>query len=248
MERKKQRFKSRMFGIDVHEAHWETQEWNLNTRTFEIYLVGETMTYHAGDTDLLEPGVEYQMSTRLIKNLRILNELDPQKPILIHMKTCGGFWEEGMAIFDAIYFCPNPIVILSYTHARSMSSLILQAADRRILMPHSYFLIHEGSMFMGGTVKQFLSAAEWEKRNMGTMLDIYVAVLKRKGKYSRWKPGRIREELQSMMDKKEDVYFTAEEAVKCGFADGIFDGNLEGLKKRLKNRIIITPNMSLLTT
>ena len=45
------------------------------------------------------------------------------------------------------------------------------------------------------------------------------------------------------MNKKEDVYISSDEAVKIGFADGIFDGNLDGLKKRLtKNRIVITPN------
>lgn len=227
------KFKTKVYGIDHHEGHWETHEWNLNTRLFRVYLFGEVKTYHASDEDFNEPGVEYQMASRFIKNLDILSEINPSRPILIRMKTCGGYWEEGMAIYNAIKFCPNKIVVLSETHARSMSSLILQAADKRVLMPDSYFMIHDGTTAHNGTVKQFQSFADFERRVVGPrMLDIYVDVLKNKGKHSRKSREHIQSMLRELMDQREDVYFTAEEAVDYGFADEVFDGDWERLVKR----------------
>lgn len=233
---KKKAVRAKVYGIGHHDSHWELQEWHLDIRQFHIYLIGEDVNYHSGDTDRKEPGVEYKMSARLIKNLQILSQIDPRRPILIHMKTCGGDWQEGMAIYDAIWACPNPIAILSYTHARSMSSIILQAADRRVLMPHSYFLIHEGTLGAIGTAKSVHSFVDWDNRIVRpTMLNIYTERLKQKGKFQRRAPERIKEMLQEEMDKKEDVYLTAQEAVEWGFADDVFNRNWPALTKFSKN-------------
>lgn len=209
---------SQNFAVEELHAH------GINLMDFSIYLTGYPKEYgDGGDAQYDEPGVEYQMATQFIKNLHILSSKDPKKPILIHMKTCGGYWEEGMAIFDAIRACPNPTTILSYTHARSMSSIILQAADKRVLMPHSYFLFHEGTLALSGTSKVVLSMARWEEKITGpTMLDIYSHSLKKKGKYSKHSPAWIKAMLQKHMNAKEDVHLTAREAVDWGFADEVF--------------------------
>src|SRR3989338_7328 len=166
------------------------------------------------------------MANRFIKNLRFLSIRNPNQPILIHMKSCGGYWTEGMAIHDAIKTCPNKVTILSYTHARSMSSIILQAADKRVLMPNSYFLFHEGALWLSGTSKGVLSNVDWIKRVVNpTMLNIYARVLKRKGRFSRWSFTHIKKTIQDKMDKKEDVFLTAWEAVDWGFADEVFGGH-----------------------
>ncbi len=178
-----------------------------------------------------EPGVEYQMSARLIKNLHILADIDPKRTILIHMKTNGGDWNEGMAIYDAIKYAPNPTVILNYTHARSMSSIILQAVRKRIMMPHSNFMFHEGTMSASGTWKTFTATAEWAKRDNPVMLDIYANRMKEKGKFSKLPKVDIKKMLQGLMDKKEDVYLTPQQTVEWGLADGIFDGNWQELRR-----------------
>ncbi|MDP3731287.1 MAG: ATP-dependent Clp protease proteolytic subunit [bacterium] len=228
----KKKVKARVYGIDHHESHWELQEWHLDIRQFHIYLTGEEIDYFAEDKHRSEPGVEYQMSARFIKNIQILSQIDSKRPILIHMKTCGGDWQEGMAIYDTLWACPNPVTILSYTHARSMSSIILQAADKRVLMPNSYFMIHEGTLGLEGTTKVVHSMLDYDKRVVRpTMLNIYVEKLKQKGKFSRRAPERIKEMLQEEMNKKEDVYLTPQEAVEWGFADEVFDRNWVALTK-----------------
>lgn len=204
------------------DAVYQVQEYNLDLKANHIYLFGETQyIVGAGVEEAIEPGVEFAMANRFIKNLNVLMRKSDD-PILVHMKTNGGDWYEGMAIYDAIVACPNPITILNYTHARSMSSLILCAADKRVMMPHSTFMIHEGSAAFEGTHKQFQTFAEWDKLAAVQMLDIYVDILKSAGSMSKWSKTRIREWLHAQMDKKEEVYWDAKAAVKTGWADYVF--------------------------
>jgi ATP-dependent protease ClpP protease subunit len=173
-----------------------------------------------------EPGIEYTISNKFIRNINLCMRSNPDKSILIHMKTCGGWWEEGMAIYDAIKACPVPITILNYTHARSMSSIVLQAANKRVMMPNSYFMFHDGSLDLGGTVKQVQSSIDFGKVTDETMMNIYVDAMKYTptSKVKSWSKKRLRAWLRDQMDKKEDVFLTAEEAVYYGFADEIFGG------------------------
>jgi ATP-dependent protease ClpP protease subunit len=156
---------------------------------------------------------------------------NPEKPIVIHMKTCGGLWEEGMAIYDAIKACPSKVTILNYTHARSMSSIIFQAADKRVMMPHSHFMFHDGTYGIEGTVKQVRSAIEFDKHNERVMLDIYADKMNEKGEMAGKGITKIKKWLREQMDKKEDVFLQAEKTVEFGLADEIFDYDWSSLTK-----------------
>jgi ATP-dependent protease ClpP protease subunit len=205
------------------------RECCLDARNREIYLTGyDDLEYMDDPTE--EPGVEYRMASQLIKNLRFL-AIQSEDPILIHMKTCGGYWEEGMAIYDAIKACPCYVTILSYTHARSMSSIILQAADWRVMMPHSYFMYHLGEEMYGGTFKQLLSYAEWAKKTKAVMLGIYADRIMQanKGTWAAWGKEKIVNHMSEKMDAKEDVYVSAAAATRYGLADAVFDGDWKGL-------------------
>lgn len=200
----------------------EIFDYGLDTEHFTIYLQGvEDNTYDDAE-DVMEPGVEFRMANRFIRGLDVLSGMDDKMPITVSMKTCGGMWEEGMAIYDALMAVPNPITIVSYTWARSMSSIILQAANKRVLMPHSVFMFHEGTYAVAGTVKQVRTDMEFSHRTGDQMTDIYVEAMKRGGKAKAWSRKRIRDWLLAEMDHKEEVFLTAKEAVDWGFADEIF--------------------------
>ena len=218
----------------LHDSIRAVHEWNLDVRQFAIHLTGESRIYDSEGILAEEPGVEYMMSARLIKNLQILADQDSNRPILIHMKTCGGYWTEGMAIYDAIYCAPNPVVVLNYTHARSMSSIILQAADRRVLMPHSHFMFHDGSLEVSGTYKGAVTNVEWAKKEHPVMIDIYASRMKEKGRYSKMAKADIKEMLESQLNLKEDVFLTAKQTIDWGLADSIFDGNWQKLTKYVR--------------
>lgn len=198
----------------------QIHDYGLDLRANHIYLSGEEAYAHH-ESDGVEPGVEYLMASKFIKNLNILQRRS-NKPILIHLKSCGGDWNEGMAIYDAIKACPNPITMLNYTHARSMSSLIFLAGDKRVMMPHSVYMFHQGDMEMGGTLKQFLTEAKEAQRTLDQMIDIYVDALKTQGKMKTWGKKRIRDWVERAMEKSEEVYFDAKQSVELGFADEVF--------------------------
>lgn len=206
-------------------------EGDLDLKSNHIYLFGiEMYTYGGGVDGTGEPGVEYVMANRFIRNINLCMRVNPERPLVIYMKSCGGDWHEGMAIYDAIRSFPWPVTILSYTHARSMSSLIFQAGNKRVMMPNSSFMFHDGTMDIGGTSKQVRSAIKFDKRvGDKTMLDIYVKSMKEQGKFSNKTQQYIRKWLRYRMDKEEDVYLTAKETVEYGLADEIFDADWEKL-------------------
>lgn len=207
---------------DISDPVWQIHEYNIDASAHQLYLMGnENYIVYEGN-DMGEPGVEYSMSSRFIKNVNILMRNNIEKPILIHMKTCGGDWSEGMAIHNMIQACPNPITILSYTHARSMSSIIFQAANKRVMMPDSTFMLHDGTYGIEGTVKSAKSAFEFDMKTEERMLSIYTTSMKTKGKFKDKSEVWIKKFLRSEMDKKEEVYLTAEQAVEWGLADEIF--------------------------
>lgn len=207
---------------------FDIHSYDIDVPANHIYLFGHDD--YAGSEFLEgdEPGVEYTMANRFIRNLNILRR-NSDKPILIHMKTCGGEFAEGMAIYDTIKSCPNHVTILSYTHARSMSSLIFQAADKRVMMPHSTFMFHDGTMATDGTIKQFLNEADEIKKYSAQMMKIYIDVMKQKGKFKRTSRQKIYDWLRAQMDKREEVYLDAAQAIQYGFADEIFDGDWDNL-------------------
>jgi len=196
------------------------EKW-INPKTREMWIHG-TEAYGT-ELEGEEPGVEYTMSTKVIKNLHLFKHQSKTRTVIIHMQTCGGDWTEGMAIYDTIRAMPYPVTIISYTHARSMSSIILQAADRRVLMPNSYFLIHWGEAGTGGYSPASYSQALWNKKIDEDMLNLYVEIAyeygaKFKGKSKKF----VKETIENRMNKEGDVFFTPEEAVEWGFADEVF--------------------------
>lgn len=207
----------------VHSLYYYAEvahEFGIDIQSREMWIHGEGTNAH-DSSEIGEPGVEYNMATKVIKNLHILKRASRTEPITIHLHTCGGDVVEGLAIYDTIKMMPYKVTIISYTHARSMSSYILQAADERILLPHSYFMFHDGEMWTGGTVKQAKSYMDFTDVVEKQMADIYIDALKKKGKYKDHTRDQIARLLRKEMDKKEDVYLTAEEAIEWGFADKI---------------------------
>lgn len=216
--------------IKSEDLLFHLHEFDVDLISNHIYLMGVDRGYEITQ-DGAEPGIDYVIAKRFIKNINMCMRVNPNKPILIHMKTCGGLWEEGMAIYDAIKSCPSPVIILNYTHARSMSSIILQAADKRVMMPNSHFMFHDGTYGIDGTVKQVRSSLEFDRINSITMLNIYAEKMNEKGEFKGKGLVKIRKWLRDQMDKKEDVFLSSQKAVDLGFADEIFNCDWSALTK-----------------
>ena len=179
-----------------------------------------------------EAEVDHKMAEKFIQNLSILHSLS-HNPILIHMITCGGSWEYGLAMYDAIKTSPCYITTLSYAHARSMSSIIIQAADRRILMPNCSFMVHSGTYTATSTVQAALSSTEQLKRENKDMLNIYAEKCLGAEQFKYRSIHQIVKYIDMKIKNKGDWFMSSEEAVEFGFADGIFGEDKFGSVEKL---------------
>ncbi|MFA5124811.1 MAG: ATP-dependent Clp protease proteolytic subunit [Patescibacteria group bacterium] len=213
------------FGISTGDACAidVLHNFGIDLQNRQLWISGTNIDLLTADDAGPEPGVEYMMSNRVIRNLHLLRLRSETAPALVHLHTCGGDYHEGMAIYNALRSMPFPITIISYTHARSMSSIIIQAAEKRVLMPDSYFMIHYGQLYAGGEAKTVKSNVEFDKIGTDRMLDIYVEKAKKGKKFIKWSETRIRNFLKRKMDEKGDFFLMPEEAVEFGFADEVFD-------------------------
>lgn len=196
----------------LHDFH----NYGCNIKSREIFLHN---TYNSDDN--LNPGVEYKMSNTFLKNIRSLDQ-ESQEDIIIHMQSIGGEWSDGMAIFDAITMSRSKTTIISYGQAESMSSIILQAANKRLITPNSYFMCHYGSTEAGGHYLNVQNWVKYEKYLCDVMIDIYASRCIR-GKYFKdnsYDKDKVKKFLYRKL-KSGDWYLNAEEAVYYGFADRI---------------------------
>lgn len=201
----------------LHDLH----NYSANIQTREIFLHNSLMS-----DDNQNPGVEYKMATTFIKNIRVLDGRSSD-PIKIHMQSIGGEWADGMAIYDAIMMCKSYVTIIAYGQAESMSSIILQAADERLITPNTYFMCHYGSTDISTDYLSAMNYAEYEKKTADIMFEIYS---KRcingeffKDKFNK-KPthNQVKQFLIRKL-KSGDWYLNAEEAVYYGFADKVIE-------------------------
>ena len=197
---------------------YDYHNYSCNIGSREIFLHN-----HYGSNDEENPGVEYKMSNTFIKNLRALDAKSSDQ-VTVHIHSVGGEWSDGMAIFDAIKICNSYITMVSYGQAESMSSIILQAADLRLVTPNSYFMSHFGS---SGIEADFLNAQNWikyEKYLCDVMLDIYSSRCVKgqffKEKYVKPDIKKVKNYLYKQL-KDGDWYLNAEDCVHYGFADKV---------------------------
>jgi len=212
---------------------YRMQEYHLDIQNNHIYLFGD---HNLAGTDAYgdaEPGVNFTMANRFVLNMHLCMKTS-QSPVVIHMKTNGGDWIEGMAMFDMLISYPHDTTILNYSHARSMSSIIFQAVTKRVMMPNSHFMFHEGTYGDEGNMRTVMSGMEFYKDTNRLMLEIYVRRMKQGGKFSKKKSEWIADMLMEQMRRKDDVFLTAKETVDWGLADEIFDGDWTGLTKYTK--------------
>jgi len=196
----------------------DVHNYGASLSSREIFLHNMFSTSDEGN-----PGVDYRMASVFIKNLRML-ENKSQDPIIIHMNSIGGCWSDGISIYDAIQMSKCYISIMVYGQAESMSSIILQAADERIMCPNAYFMLHYGSSDASGDYQSNQNWIQYEKNICDTMLDIYSNMCVRskfaKEKYSKPDVNKIKNFLNKKL-KEGDWYLTPQQTIYYGFADKI---------------------------
>jgi ATP-dependent Clp protease protease subunit len=175
-----------------------------------IYMGSE-----GSDNSENENGVDYLMAERAIKNLHILDTQSDQ-PITVIMNNPGGDTYHGMAIYDAIKGCRSHVTVKVFGHAMSMGSIILQAADERLIAPNAKFMMHYGYLALDGHAKNAEKWIEDSKRDDKWMEKMYLEKIQEK------QPHFTIARLKRMLEF--DTILTAEQTVALGLADQVLKG------------------------
>ena len=195
----------------------QVHNYDLNPFNREIYL----HSHYSGHDE--ESGIEYRMAAQFIKNLNLLDQ-HSKKNILIHLHSPGGDWVHGMAMLDAIHIAQSSVCILAYGEVSSMSSILFQAACKRVMMPSCEFMIHRGFLSLEGISSTVQSNAAWNKKADMTMLKVYAnrAVNGKFFQQREMNENQVIKFIDKKIRKLGDWNLCAEETVFYGLADGVF--------------------------
>lgn len=135
--------------------------------------------------------------------------------ILVHITSFGGDVYRGLDVYDILRAYPGKKTGLVISGVQSMATIILQACDRRLLLPHATVMIHHPSYIKQIKYKEFRDGKvmgeiwpELQKINTAT-IDIIAERA----------TGKTPQQIEQVME--DEKYFTADEAVAFGLADGI---------------------------
>ena len=213
----------------------DIHNYNIDVENREIYL----HSYFSDSED--ETGVDYRSAVLFAKNIRYLNLLSLD-PILVHMHLPGGDWQDCLGIYDTIKSSKSKIIIVASAKVESSSSVLLQAADLRILSPNTNFLVHYGSLSIDNEHKAALSMVQWSEKESEKMIDIFTekCMNSKICKEKNWKRMMVRKHIVTQLATKRDWILTSEEAVNYGFADGILGSkkypNIDYIKNLVKKK------------
>lgn len=94
---------------------------------------------------LLTGEINKEMTERVVRQLLLMDENDPDQPIKLLIDSPGGDADAGYAMFDMIRFISAPVYTLGIGLVASAGALVLLAApiERRLALPNSHYMIHQ---------------------------------------------------------------------------------------------------------
>lgn len=158
----------------------------------------------------LNKEVSSETANDVINKILTLHEHDASKDIYMFINSPGGSVTDGMAIYDTMNFVSNNIVTVGFGVCASMGQFLLTAGTKgkRFLLPHTRVLMHQPSGGFGGTETDSLVDA---KLIDDMRIEMAKITAERTGNSSN----------KILKDNEVDNWFTAQEAIKYGFADHI---------------------------
>jgi len=162
----------------------------------------------------LSEDVNHVSASLVIAQMLFLESEDPDKEISFYINSPGGSITDGMAIVDTMNYIKCPVSTICVGLAASMGSVLLACGQKgkRFATPNSEILIHQ-PLISGG-----LSGQTTEIK---IHADHMVKTREKLNKLLSEKTGQTLEQIEK--DTERDHYMTAEEALKYGLIDGIFN-------------------------
>lgn len=150
----------------------------------------------------------------LLSSIRKYSRLNPNTEITIEMLSPGGSIIDGFRLCDELESIKRQgghhLTIKVRGQAASMAAPILQCADRRIIGPSAFLMLHRASYGAGGEAYKVEDQAEFVK-----MLEARIVTILAD------RSDRPESVFTELLSQRKDIWFTAEEAVAQGLADEV---------------------------
>ena len=180
---------------------------NRGERAYDIYsrLVKERIIF-------LGTPIDSQVANVVVAQLIYLAGEDPDKEISLYINSPGGDVISGLAIYDTMRFIKPDVATYCMGFAASMASVLLLAGapGKRVALPRSRVLIHQGATGFQGAVPDVEIAAREVLRLTNTMIEIIA-------RHTGQPVERVKR------DTARDYYLSAEEAREYGIVDQVIE-------------------------
>lgn len=154
-------------------------------------------------------------SDQLIQKLMYLDMKDLGE-ITLYINSPGGEVMSGLAVYDYIKTMKSPVRTVCTGDAASMGAIIFLAGEKREMLPHSRILIHDPSY-------GYLDVSGKKPHEIQRGVDSLNKVRKTLAEIIADRTGKSLDEIYEIT--AEDYYFTSDEAIEFGLANGIFKGD-----------------------
>lgn len=145
----------------------------------------------------------------LCRQLRYLQQQDPDREITMFINSPGGEVDSGLALYDVMKGISCPVRTVCMGIAASMGALLFAAGDQRDILPHGRIMIHDP--LISRTGGSALQLQEVSRNLMETRKEICDILARHTGKT-----------LEEIYEKTaRDCWFNAEESVAFGLADRV---------------------------
>lgn len=86
--------------------------------------------------------------------------VDKRQPIRIYFFSPGGDLDINYALIDTIKMSKTPIIGINIGQCASAAAYIFLSCHKRYMLPHAYFILHQGSGTLSGTFEQICAQME----------------------------------------------------------------------------------------
>lgn len=172
--------------------------YNISFATKTMFLTGE---------------VNDEFAVNALKNLHILNQTSGM--ITIYLNSNGGDVSAGRVVYDALKGSSNYVRIICAGDIMSCATIILMAADERVMLPNAKLMMHAGEQSIADHHPQNLEKwVEQMKAESSFMNKAYLERINEKRKKDK-KKLFTEKDINDMIIF--DTFFSPKEALSLGF-------------------------------
>ncbi len=176
-------------------------------RSYDIYsrLLKDRIIFLSGE-------IEDEMANAVVAQLLFLEMDNPDADISLYINSPGGSVTAGMAIYDTMQYIKAPVRTVCVGMAASMGAFLLMAGEKgkRMALPNAEVMIHQPSGGAQGQATDVSIRAEW--------------LLRTKKKMNRMMSEMTGQSIEKVAaDAERDYFMSAQEALKYGIVDQIYD-------------------------